>query len=172
MLIWFNSLFTFQGGTMKFSHASLIALSGLIWLAIGAYLMPLGLNFLIQAAALPSHAPLMKAILPVVETYDKASLLLVAAALFIGYFKGRVVLGKSVRRSTSRILALPNPAPLSQVYDWKYYLLIGLMVLIGLAFKFAPLDIRGFVDVTIGSALINGAMLYFRAALEVRQQSV
>lgn len=158
---------------MKFSHASLIALSGLIWLAIGAYLMPLGLNFIIQAAALPTHVPLMNALLPLVQTYDKASILLVAAALFIGYFKGRVILGKSVKRSTSRILSLPNPASLSKVYDWKYGLLIGLMVLIGISIKFfgTPLDIRGFIDVAIGSALINGAMLYFRAALEVRQQS-
>jgi hypothetical protein len=38
------------------------------------------------------------------------------------------------------------------------------MVLLGLVIRFLPIpiDARGLVDVAIGSALINGAMLYFR----------
>jgi hypothetical protein len=40
------------------------------------------------------------------------------------------------------------------------------MMALGLVFRFLPIpiDLRGLIDVAIGSALINGAMLYFRAA--------
>ena len=33
-----------------------------------------------------------------------------------------------------------------------------------------PLDVRGAIDIVIGSALINGAMIYFRSAFELRNQ--
>ncbi len=32
---------------LKMSHKALIIFSGLIWLAVGCFLLPLGLNFLI-----------------------------------------------------------------------------------------------------------------------------
>jgi hypothetical protein len=60
---------------------------------------------------------------------------------------------------------------LTQIYSPTYYLLIGIMIGLGLSLKIfgLPIDIRGLVDVTIGAALINGAMLYFRSAFQLKQ---
>ena len=54
---------------------------------------------------------------------------------------------------------------LFKAYSLGYVLLIASMVGIGVVIKFmqvAP-DIHGFVDTTIGIALINGGIFYFRA---------
>ena len=47
------------------------------------------------------------------------------------------------------------------------------MMGIGMIFKYLPLsvDIKGFIDFTIGAALINGAMLYIREAIKVSKKS-
>lgn len=160
----------------KVSHTVLIVLSGLIWLAIGCFLLPLGLNFIVGALlkenfATQSH-PILTAMAPFVGGGESAALIWIALALAIGFFKGRFVFGKTVQRSVNRILSLPNPVHLSKIYPWQYYLLLSSMILLGFLVKFLPLDIRGGVDVIIGSALINGAMLYFRQAFAVRKPKV
>ena len=45
------------------------------------------------------------------------------------------------------------------------------MVFLGISMRFLPLaqDIRGFVDLTIGAALMNGALLYFRFGFACRK---
>lgn len=157
----------------KLSHSALIFISGCIWLAIGCILLPLGLNFLMQSIEPTSTAskPFLDSIAPYVGGLEKAALVLVVLGLAIGYLKGTKIFSKSVNRSVDRILSLPNPSPLSQIYAKKYYILLASMVLLGFLVRFLPNDIRGFVDVIIGSALINGAMMYFRkvnSKLEIR----
>lgn len=152
----------------KVSHTTLIFLSGLVWLAVGCFLLPLGLNFIVQSilkenlATLPH--PVLNMLAPLVGGVESAALIWIAIALAIGFFKGRVVFGKTVQRSVNRILSLPNPVHLTKIYTWQYYLLLSSMVLLGVLVRFLPLDVRGGVDVIIGSALINGAVLYFRQA--------
>jgi hypothetical protein len=84
----------------------------------------------------------------------------------IGFAKGRLVLSKTVDRVVKRIRSLQVPIRASQIYARSYWILIGSMVALGFAMRFLPipLDARGLIDVAIGSALVNGAMLYFRAA--------
>jgi hypothetical protein len=96
---------------------------------------------------------------------QQAGLLLISAGLFLGFLKGRVVLAKTVKRISERIPE--GESNISQVYDKKYYVILAIMVGIGITFRFLPipLDFRGAVDVTIGSALMNGAMLYFRGMI-------
>jgi hypothetical protein len=91
-------------------------------------------------------------------------ILVVTKALMLGYLKGKIVLSKSVDRQINRISTLPNPASLKQIYSKGYYLLIAGMILLGISLRFLPItvDTRGAIDLCIGSALINGAMLYFR----------
>lgn len=162
---------------MKLSHKNIIILSGLIWLAMGVYLLQLGLGFLIGGvqAGEPNtaHLPVMKFFSPYVGGMEVAALLLIMLALYIGYFKGRFVLGKSARRGVARIFTFQNPAPLKYMYDVKSYLIIGVMVLLGMSIKYMGLsnDVRGFVDVIIGSALVNGAMIYFRLAQTAKASS-
>jgi hypothetical protein len=156
------------------SHFTLIFLSGLVWLAVGCFLLPLGLNFIVDALlkenASLSH-PVLGFIAPYVGGLDQAALIWIVFALLIGYFKGRSVFAKSVKRSVDRILTLPNPSSLSKIYTLSYYILLGSMVLLGVLVRFTTQDIRGGIDVAIGSALIHGAMLYFRQAWLARRQT-
>jgi hypothetical protein len=157
----------------KVSHSILIFLSGLVWLAVGCFLLPLGLNFIVDTL-LKENVLLPHPVLDFIATYtgglDQAALIWIVFALLVGYLKGRSVFAKSVKRSVNRILSLPNPAKLSQIYTPSYYILLASMVLLGVLVRFTTQDIRGGVDIAIGSALINGAMLYFRQAWLARRQ--
>lgn len=162
---------------MKLSHVKLIMISGLVWFGIGVYLLQLGLNLILKGVHSPdlslNEYPLLRSISPYTGTLETAVVVLVVLALFIGYFKGRYVLGKSAKRGVNRILSFSNPAPLVNLYSGKYYLLLGGMVALGISIKYLGLsnDVRGFIDAIIGSALINGAMIYFRLAQVARANS-
>jgi hypothetical protein len=155
---------------MKLSHTKLIMISGLVWFGVGVYLLQLGLNLLLGGVNSPdlsaSQYPLLRTLSPYTGSLESAAIVLVVIALFIGYFKGRYVLGKSAKRGVDRIRSFPNPAPLQNIYSWQYYILLGSMVLLGISIKYMGLnnDVRGLVDAAIGSALINGAMIYFKLA--------
>lgn len=124
-----------------------ILLSGALWLAIGIFLLYKGL-YLIPGSST-----------------------LIAVGLLVGFLKGRLILPKSVRRIVARIQALPEPISLKQLYPPSYWILIGSMVGLGLAARLLPNDIRGFIDIAIGAALMNGAMFYFRATYDTKSPS-
>lgn len=153
---------------LKFKHATLIALSGAVWFAVGLYLLPLGIGFLMksaeQSARFAGQAPLLEnlSFLPV----EQVALLVLAVALGVGYVKSKYVFAKAVQKGVARIRSLPTPAPFYSIYTPRYLILLGAMVLLGISLKYVglPLDIRGFVDVAIGAALINGSVLYFKEA--------
>lgn len=161
---------------MKLSHTKLIMISGLVWFGIGVYLLQLGLNLLlggVNADLSASQYPLLRALSPYTGSLETAAIVLVVIALFIGYFKGRYVLGKSAKRGVDRIRSFSNPAPLQNIYSAKYYILLGSMVALGISIKYMGLnnDVRGLIDAIIGSALINGAMIYFRLAQSTRSRA-
>lgn len=155
---------------MRFKHRTLIILAGLVWVAIGALLLSLGIHFILEALRHPelAYIPGRFSVLAFFDRYvsDRANavILVVTVALMIGYFKGKMVLSKSVHRQIRRIESLPNPGPLKHLYSKGYYMLIAGMILLGVSLRFWPItvDTRGAIDLAIGSALINGAMLYFR----------
>lgn len=148
---------------LKCSHKTLIIISGLVWFAVGLYLLPLGLNYLLSGA--PGYYPVLNFLGPFLGGAQNSALLLVVIALGVGFMKGKHVLGKSAKQGIARIRSLTNPT-LSQIYSAKYYILLGGMILLGMSMKWLglPEDTRGFVDVAIGAALINGAVVYFRQA--------
>lgn len=133
-------------------------------------LLAKGLNLLVQAAH-PEQFGAKAWILPSLTSLaggkEQAALLLIALSLLVGFIKGRWVLVKSVQRTVTRILSQPAPLKFSQIYAKSYYFLILGMMGLGFLIKFLPLaaDFKGMVDVAVGSALINGAILYFRCAL-------
>lgn len=150
---------------LQFSRPVLIAFSGALWMAVGLYLLPLGIRFLLTAAQANGEGYyLFQGLSALGINSEQAALVLLAMGLAVGYAKAKTVLAKTVKKGVERIQQLPAKASLAAIYTPKYLLLIGFMVLLGLSLKWfaVPLDIRGFVDVTIGAALINGAMLYFR----------
>lgn len=156
----------------KVSHSMLVFLSGLIWLGVGCFLLPLGVNFVVEAMLKENFAtlphPIFSLLAPYVGGIDPAAVLLVACALLVGFVKGRFLFPKTIQRSVNRILALPNPARLSKIYSWRYYLLLGVMAGLGVMTRYLPLDIRGGIDIAVGTALIIGAMFYFRQAWAIR----
>jgi hypothetical protein len=164
---------------IKLKHTSLIVISGLIWLGIGIYLLQLGINLLMASCihselSANGHYPAVTYLSAYVGNREGAALILVALGLFIGGIKGRYVLGKSARRGVDRILAFPNPTSLGNIYSVKYYLLLVLMMSLGISIKFLGIagDIRGVIDITIGSALTNGSMYYFRFVQSLKNHPV
>ena len=144
-----------------------IVVSGLTWLAIGSLLMVKGLKWITQAMTVPEQAGLIQRLAAMAGSIQQGGLLLICTALLIGFIKGRMILSKTVHRVVSRLRSLPSTVSLAEAYDRRYVILLGSMMILGLLFRFLPigLDIRGVIDVAIGSALINGAMLYFREAV-------
>lgn len=123
-----------------------ILLSGLFWLVGGFFLMRKGLFLTVHAG-------------------EQVSLIFVAAALIVGYLKGKFVLAKTARRMLQHILTLPTPLPWRRIYPFSYFLLIAAMFGMAALLNILPIppQFRGFIDIAIGSALINGSMIYFRA---------
>lgn len=158
---------------MHLSKASWIAISGVIWFVVGIGLLTLGLNFIVFKAQMEPHetTSVIAKAAAVAGGREQAAMGLIVAGLILGFIKGRLVLIKTVRRVVERIHSLPLPIKISQVYSAKYLMLIGGMILLGLSMKWLglPTEIRGLIDVAIGSALMNGAVAYFRLAFALRR---
>lgn len=140
------------------THRRAIQLTGLFWFLMGSWLLYKGLRF-IAFGSLSKNA---------IASYfgdpAKGAAALIAIGLVLGTLKGRLILKKTVYRLGRRIMALPLPLSFKTIYPSSYWILIGSMMALGMLLNVLPisLDLRGCVDVAIGSALINGAMLYFR----------
>jgi hypothetical protein len=95
---------------------------------------------------------------------EQAVLCLICVALLVGFMKGRMVLSKAVARIAERMEVQGDRLTLKQVYDKRYYLILVLMMALGFVMRALdlPLDVRGGIDVAVGSALIHGSLLYFR----------
>ncbi len=142
---------------------TLIFISGCIWAAAGALLLYKGIQCIKGCLdLLYTPSPLLKGLYHYASGKENALLLLIIAGLFLGLIKGRIILAKSATRITKSILAQAEPIPLRRLYPLRYYLIIALMIGMGLCARLLPLDIRALIDVTIGSALIQGARTYFR----------
>lgn len=159
---------------MQLSKTAWIVISGLIWFVVGVGLLTLGLNFIVFKAQIDvsDTSSLIAKLSPLTGGREQAALALIIFGLIIGFIKGRFVLGKTVRRVSERIVLLPQPVRFAQVYSKGYLMLIGGMILLGMSMKWLglPAEVRGTIDVAIGSALMNGAMAYFRVAFAVKKE--
>ena len=131
------------------SKKAWISFSGLLWIVVGCLLLYKGLRILCDGVD--------------TQRADRASWL-IAIGLFVGFIKGRFALAKTVRRLVLRIESLDMPIRMQDVYPKSYWILLSSMMAIGFLLRYIPLEWRGCIDVAVGSALIHGAMLYFRAA--------
>jgi hypothetical protein len=136
---------------MRCSHKTLLIISGLVWLAIGLFLLNLGITFVAQGQAIES---------------ENRTVFLVVAALVLGQIKGRFVMTKVAHRSFQRITALTHPTSLRDLYTRSNYLLIVAMMGLGILMRSLALShmIRGFIDIAVGTALTQGALAYIRLA--------
>lgn len=149
-------------------HRAYIAFSGFLWFISGVMLLYKGLH-LISGAAFQADslcAAWCAKWQGFFGTPQQAGTVFIGIGLLLGFIKGRFVLSKSVGRVVSRIASLPPHFRFVDAYSRSYWILIACMVGLGMSFRFLPIpvDLRGTVDVAIGSALVNGAMLFFRAA--------
>ncbi|QVL57176.1 MAG: hypothetical protein KFB93_07280 [Simkaniaceae bacterium] len=158
---------------MRLKSQSAILLSGALWMGIGILLLTKGIRYLVDGGNAVINGTqqgfsLIKKLTEYTKNPEQAALILICVALLIGFFKGRVVFKKTVNRVVDRIRSQPSPVSLNKIYSKGYLFLIGGMMCMGMVFKFLPLplDVKGFIDFTIGAALINGSMLYFRAAFK------
>ncbi len=142
------------------NRRSFIVFSGSLWFVIGLALMYRGLHYISEAQMDPNALS---------KGSSSAGNWIIFFALVVGFIKGRFIFAKTVERVVSRIRALSAPIRFWHVYSLSYWILIASMMGISLLFKYLPIpvDIRGFINLAVGSALVNGSMLYFRAARTV-----
>lgn len=145
-------------------HRTVFLLSGMLWLMVGIFLLSLGLRFLLSSLN-PLEMPTSFSVLAFFgKDKQNGAFFLITIGLLLGFLKGKYILSKTVAREVKRVSALPNPTTIKNIYSKKYYILLASMMGLGFLMRHLPisLDTRGFVDITIGAALINGARLYFR----------
>lgn len=142
------------------NHRAALQLTGSTWILMGAWILFKGLKF-VAYGGFSQNSFCSRFGEP-----GTGIALLITAGLMMGYFKGRVVLKKTVWRVVSRLQSLPLPLRLKDLYAPSYLLLIGAMMAFGMLLNVlpVPLELRGFVDIAIGSALINGSLFYFKFA--------
>lgn len=85
---------------------------------------------------------------------SKFTLPLAILGLMIGWAKGRWVLSKTARRMISRIPHLPQPIRIQDALPLSYLALIGVMTGLSMALRWLPGDLRGLIDLAIGTALL------------------
>ncbi len=151
---------------MLISHKIAVRLYGLIWLAVGFMLMFKGVPLIVKAG-LQERLPLITFFQPLVGSSEQATLVIVVLGLIVGLIKGKTVLAKAARRSIQRLKTFSNPMPISRLFSARYLVLLAIMMGLGMTLKIfkLPADIHGMIDLAVGSALINGALVYFREGL-------
>jgi len=160
---------------LKLSHSQLVGASGVVWLLMGFFLVQYGAQLLIGSIPIPdpfvswAH-PFLEILSPFAGSRQNVAVLIVLGCMVTGHIKCRYVLSRSIRRGTARILSLPNPAPLYQIYSFRYYFLIGLMIFLGFLLRNTgtPNDFRAACYLSIGFGMLRGSMLYFKKSLVIR----
>lgn len=114
-----------------------------------------------------SNQSLLKFMSHLFQKPEQVLAAIVGICLLIGYVKGHFVLTRSVKSGVQRILSHPNPSEIKNLYGKKYYALIVAMMGLGILLRVLklPQDIHGAIDLAIGSALLKGALTYFKYAI-------
>jgi len=154
---------------LRFKPQLIIFLSGLPYFLAGIMLNRKGVNFISEATSLAGELPSLTLpfVRPLTSLFGDATMamiFLVIIALVTGVFKGRKVIVPGVERNLLRLQAQTNPIPLTQTYDRKGWIILGVMMTLGMLINNlpVPIDVRGFVDVAVGVALIQGGVASLR----------
>ena len=153
---------------MRVGHIAGVVIAGSVWFIIGCLLTFKGL-FLTVTSMISFQKgghPLMDWLYQFFHHVEKSATCLVFVAVFLGMLKGRFVLAKTVKKFVARILLIPSPLSFKDLFPGRYVILIASMMSLGMLLKVLPItdDVRAFIDLGVGSALINGAFLYFKRA--------
>jgi hypothetical protein len=148
---------------MRLSRLNGIRVYGLLWLGAGLMLMSKGMPLLVKSA-IREELPLISFLKPFTGSSEQAAMVLVLFSLVLGLLKGRLVLAKAANKMMARLSAFSDPVSIGQLFTLRYCLILSVMILLGISLRFfhLPFDIHGMIDLAVGSALINGALVYFR----------
>lgn len=121
-----------------------------LWLVGGIVLFIRGTNFLLESSAV-HNAPLLAG--------------LIAAALVIGFGKGKFVLGKTSAKNIERLNQFSEPQKPIAVYSLRSWIIIALMVSISVALNIFQVEniVRGPINLGIGFALIISSLTYLKS---------
>ncbi len=156
---------------MEIRQKTALIFSGFSWLAIGSLLIYRGIRYLVDIffsfATGSKPTSWLVAWIPGHEDFYHSVLIgLAVGGVLFGWVKGRYIFSKTVDRVASRIASLADPFPLKKMYALGYLTLMVVMSSLGMCFRFFPLalDLKGFLDMTIGTALLIGSAFYFKRA--------
>jgi len=161
---------------MKFQKHTLITIAGFIWFFVGIMLLLKGLQLLFIEAHLTGHkgGPLITGLMYAFTGAIMPTILVIfLLGLLVGFAKGKWALGKAAKRTVKRIYQMKGPIRLSKLYRLHDYVLVMGMIALGrlMHWRHFPSDVHGFIDIAIGSALIQGAMIYFRYAIKIKEEA-
>lgn len=161
---------------MKFEKHSLITVVGLVWFVVGIFLLFSGLQLIFLTALLngQSFTPILSVVMYAFTGAVIPSIVVsVFLGLLLGYAKSKWAFVRMIRKTVQRIYPMPGLVRISSLYRLHEALLIIAVIALSRIAKILhfPPDIQGVINIAIGSALISGAVVYFRFALRIKEDS-
>lgn len=162
---------------MRFGHITAIIVSGVLWFIIGSLLFFKGLFLVAQSLALWDSSqltslPLLNYLSKYLSTPQMSAMYLIFTGVLVGFLKAKFVLSKTAQKNVSRLLKKPSPLYLKDLFTVSYMILIGFMAMLGMFFRFIPIykDVKAFIDIAVGFALIYGFILYLKHASALKMK--
>lgn len=151
---------------MRIHPWNILLFTGMIWLTAGFMLTLKGLNHLVYAMPTANFKWF--------NSPDQGTLFLICFSLLMGFVKGRYIMIKTARRVMQHLLSQKAPLKVSDLYPKSYYFILISMMSLGILFKFLAISkvILGVIDLTIGSALAQGSMHYFKFFQQVKAEKL
>ena len=142
---------------MNFTYFKGISLYGIAWLALGSRLLLKGI-YIFDEIHLKQ------------EVLDSNLYYYLVGALVLGLVKGKFILKKSADRIIRHIVQFEEPLKWKQIFPKSFYFFMTIMMCFGIAIKFLPIDlvVKGSIDIFVGSALITGALYFFKKAWMIK----
>lgn len=160
--------------SMKFEKHSLITIVGMVWFIVGLALLFSGLEmiFLIDFLQGQTFTPLINILMYAFTGAIIPSIIVIClVGLLLGYVKSKWALVRMIGKTMERIYPLSGLVRISNLYRLHEALLVIAVITLSRVIKIfpIPLDVQGVINIAIGSALINGAVIYFRFALRIEE---
>lgn len=127
-----------------------LTLWGCLWIFAGFMLLRKGVYFLfVREEGL---------------TDPKWGFALIGLAIIIGFFKGRILLKKAAKRIIEKISIIQGSVSYKQALERRSLLMMAVMIGLGLTLNRLPILpwVRGLIDLTIGTALLQGSVFFFQ----------
>lgn len=142
---------------MKLTYSKAISICGFLWFFIGYKIIMKGIVFFNELYAMQKF------------TENQLSFF-IGCSLFLGFIKGKFILTKSADRTIRHIVSFEEPLKIRNIIPKTFLVVMVFMMSLGMLLKYShiPYLYRGIIDFTVGSALIIGAMHFFKKAYMIK----